>query len=403
MRIAAIIAEYNPFHNGHAYLAEKVRQETKADYVIALMSGDYVQRGTPAALDRYTRAKMALTSGIDLVISYPTRFAASSAESFAENAIRLLNGLGCIDILSFGSECGDLLRLQETAGLLLNESSDFQAKIKENLKKGLSYPTARARALEKNEDLLSSPNNILAIEYLKALKKTNSSMKPFTIARKGAGYHNESLNDTLSSASALRLIMENISIGDSYGMLGKAIPENALSVLKNHLSLYPVITEDDLTLFLGERLCTCRNVKDLTAYRDINEDIAGSILNKENNFKSFSSFAEMLKSKTFTRTRLNRALLELALDLKDYKNLNNGLFAHVLGFRKDAHDLPGLIKDKATLPVLLRVAKEASDLSGPAADLFEEEMRVSSLYELLLSQKSEQPIRPELSRGLITI
>lgn len=402
MKIAAIIAEYNPLHNGHVYLSEAVRRQTGADYIIALMSGDYVQRGTPAIADRYIRTRMALLSGIDLVLAYPTRFASSSAESFAENAVRLLNSLGCVDFLAFGSECGNLTALQKAADSLIHETPESRRCLKEALKGGLPYPAARLAAYPGLKDLLSFPNNILAIEYLKALRRTGSFIRPLTLSRLGSGYHDNTYRGTLSSASALRLLLSETPSGERHSLLSQAMTPDALSLLEEYLSIYPPMTEDDLSLILGEKLWQFNDSDELTDILSVNQDLANRIFRKRKDFQSFSQFAEILKTRTFTRTRINRALLHLALDLKKRCLTEDDMYAHVLGFRKN-QSLPGYLKASSAIPVIANPARDLEKLSESRNILFREELRVSALYELLLSQKSQCPIRSELTRPLIVV
>ena len=194
MRVNGIISEYNPFHNGHKYLLTESKKATSADYTVIVMSGNFVQRGAPALINKYKRAEMALQNGADLVLELPKYYATASAEYFAMGGISLLDKLGVVTNLSFGSECGDLAVLEKIARILVEEPNDYTILLRENLKKGQSYPTARTNALlEYNadfgeyKDVLSSPNNILGIEYLKALLKRKSSIQPYTLLRTGAG------------------------------------------------------------------------------------------------------------------------------------------------------------------------------------------------------------------------
>ena len=215
MKIAAIIAEYNPFHNGHKYQIDETRKKTGADYIVILMSGDFVQRGAPAICNKYIRTETALLGGADVVLELPSLYAISSAEYFSQGAVTLLNHLGCIDYLSFGSECGDIDTLMSCADKLCH-FSDAQNRLLSSLQKqGLSFPAARMQGLltglepstqKEYELLLSSPNNILGLEYCKSLLASNSTISPVTILRKGAGYHDNTVSDyswEFSSASAM--------------------------------------------------------------------------------------------------------------------------------------------------------------------------------------------------------
>ena len=194
MKVNGIIAEYNPFHNGHLYQLEESRRLTGADYTVVVMSGDFVQRGAPAMLDKHVRARMALLGGADLVLELPVLYAVSSAEQFAAGAVAILDRLGVVTHLCFGSECGDAEALGQIAGYLLEEPDSYRSHLQQLLRQGRTYPAARAQALctafgRDWEQILSSPNNILGIDYIKALKKRKSSILPVTVKRIGAGYH----------------------------------------------------------------------------------------------------------------------------------------------------------------------------------------------------------------------
>ena len=212
MKTAGIIAEYNPFHTGHEYQINYIKEKLRTDYVVIAMSGDFVQRGTPALFSKYVRAEMALRSGADLVLELPVSISSASAELFARGGVQLLDGLGVTDILCFGSECGDTDALMELAKILAEEPEAFQDALRRNLKNGMTFPKARSMALsavfpesEKYQQLLSSPNNILGIEYCKAILRENSSISPVSIKREGNDYHENTLSENhFPSASAIR-------------------------------------------------------------------------------------------------------------------------------------------------------------------------------------------------------
>lgn len=241
MKVTGIIAEYNPFHNGHKYHIEKAKELTGADYVIVVMSGNFTQRGIPAFTDKYTRTRMALSCGADLVLELPLYYAAGSAEYFATGAVSLLDRLGVVDSLCFGSECGNIDALMHVASVLYNEPDSYKKLLQDALKSGQNYPAARHNALlqylsmqpsERDavngnaidcdtvacaaitdvtdyEQILSSPNNILGIEYCKALLKLNSSITPYTIRREGGGYNDDTLSAVNSSALAIRTALSS--------------------------------------------------------------------------------------------------------------------------------------------------------------------------------------------------
>ena len=257
MKITGIVAEYNPFHNGHAYQIKKAREVTGCDYCIAVISGDFVQRGEVAVFSKYLRTKMALLCGADLVLEIPSIFAVSSAEDFAAGAVALLDQLGVVTHLCFGSEMGESERFMETAAILADEPDSFSTKLKEGLSEGLSWPQARVRALEAEgiSDLgnfLETPNNLLGVEYCKALIRQKSPIQPITILRKGNGYHSQDLTGELASASAIR--REIFKEEPDFSILLSQVPDEIRSLFKAEVPLQP----EDLSDLLNYRLLTLK-------------------------------------------------------------------------------------------------------------------------------------------------
>ena len=237
MKIVGLITEYNPFHAGHLYHMQQARELTGADYCVVLMSGSFVQRGEPAIFDKYRRTKAALLAGADLVLEMPIAFSTASAHEFAAYGVALLSAIG-VDAVVFGSECGQIEFLKQAASALNHESAEFQERLRKGLKAGLTYPQARAKALEMEDtwaSVLSSPNNILGIEYLRAAEDLHSPMEFYTISRKGSGYHEDTLADAnFPSASAIRGIIRNSLSKDKY----------LLDILASHL---PAVTHPAYT------------------------------------------------------------------------------------------------------------------------------------------------------------
>ena len=244
MNILGIIVEYNPFHNGHLFHLEQAKKLANADYVIAVMSGNFMQRGVPAFLDKWSRTKMALSCGVDMVIELPVTHASTSAENFAFGAISILENLKIVDSVCFGSELGNIETLKELSNILSNEPNSFKKHLKEHLDLGLTFPKARSNALYKYitennlfsisnehlENILNSPNNILGIEYLKALNKLHSNIVPYTITRKTAGYHDVEIHDSISSATAIRNSVDNLDL------IKSSMPDAAFEILKEDLN-----------------------------------------------------------------------------------------------------------------------------------------------------------------------
>ena len=417
MKTALIVAEFNPYHNGHKYIAEKARELTHADYVIALMSGDYVQRGAPAIVDRYTRAKMALSSGIDLVIALPTRYASSSAEEYAAHALRIADSLGCVDFLFFGSECGDSKRLSEVAGILAFEPNDYKERLREHIKRGESFPKARALSLPQFEDLLSTPNNILGIEYIKAILRGNYDIQPETCRRIGADHGSSACSGAYASATSIRDVLLSDGQGAlSASRLSSYIPDEAYELLKTEYDNNRLVYEDDLTVMLASALWEAQSSSELARYLSVSDTLANSAWASREKCLSFTEFAMLLKNRSLTYTHICRALLHIALRIEKthssdctYSHIKRteknpySDFAHILGMRKEAGPLVSRMTKSSRIPVIMRPAKELIDLDGSTRSLFDEEMRLSNLYNILVSQRSGIEIQNEMSRRLITI
>lgn len=451
MKTAAIIAEFNPFHNGHAEIIKKARELTGCDYCLIIMSGDYVQRGTPAIVDRHTRCRAALEGGADLVISQPTRYATSSAENYALMSVKLLNALGCVDYLVFGSECGDLEELRSCAQFFSDENTAFQEKLREYTRSGISFPKARAMAAPMYETLLSSPNNVLAVEYLKALLSTGSTIEPVTIRRIGAGYNDDTSIEKYSSASAIRNLIQNVNVTPVYTFgsknllsafsgetacrnaselhsvtsdsilsydyirsdtaeqmyfrciydLAESIPEAPLHTQIRSASMDGIVCDDDFSLILAEKVWSADSPEFFMQFADVSPDLARAVFNNRFACSSFSAFAETLKNKSITRTHINRALLHIALGI--VQSGETPLCAQVLGCRSESMELLGEITKNSDVPVITRPARDLKTLKGAARDLLSEEIRVSNLYNMVRALKKKATVTNTLSRKFIRI
>lgn len=389
MKIIGIIAEYNPFHNGHAYQIEKIKKELHADFVIVAMSGDFVQRGAPAILDKYARAKMALSGGADLVLELPVLFATSSAENFAMAGVTLFDRLGCVDGICFGAETADLATLSSIAAVLAEEPNAYREKLIDALKSGLSYPSARALALSAFvpdvEHILASPNNILAVEYLKAIARRHSSLNAYPIQREGASYHEETMlasSDTIrASATGIRNLLANHS---DYNLLADTMPQAVLSVLKEYLATAPALDADCFSAQLGYQLLLHRT-DGFSNILDCNTEISNRLCKNSSKFSSFSEFCENNKSRDITYTRMSRILLHILLQLtKDLEALGKGLdfvpYARILGFRKSGQ-LLSYIKEASSIPLISKLANAQKLLSPQAYTLLEKDIFAADFYE----------------------
>ena len=404
MKTALIVAEFNPYHNGHKYIARKARELTGADYVIALMSGDYVQRGSPAIVDRYTRANMALSSGIDLIIAFPTRFATCSAEEYAAHALRITDSLGCVDILFFGSECGDISRLTEAARVLAFEPDYYKERLREHLKHGITFPKARALALPQFEDLLSTPNNILGIEYIKAILRGNYTIQPETCMRVGVSHDSSEPSGEYASATAIREWLYGQTFTDcdalSASRISSCMPSKAYRLLNAEYENNRLVHENDLTFMLASALWEADSPDVLTKYLSVSDTLANSVWSSREKCLSFTEFAMLQKNRSLTYTHICRALLHIALRIENHSTSD---FAHILGYRKDAGPLVSRMMKSTRIPVIMRPSRELINLREDVRSFFEEETRLSNLYNILAGQRSEQEIQNEMSRRLITV
>ncbi len=368
VKVAGIIAEYNPFHNGHSYHIEETRKLTGADYVVAVMSGNFVQRGAPAVMDKFLRTRMALMGGADVVLELPVPFATASAEDFAMAGISVLNQTGVVDAVCFGSECGDTGLLTQAASVLVKEPAPYKKALKQELKNGVSWPLARSRALsglvtdmepEALEALLSSPNNILGLEYCKALLKTKSEIARVTVRRKDSGYHDLSLEHALSSASAIRRVMEKVDYLPDQNLekvtellMGHMPPEALALVGAAWHQILPMVP-NDFSSMLCYKLFSCN--EDLTDYMDVSRELADRIRNELTWFQDIDSFAGHLKTRQYTRTRINRALLHILLDIRteqvsEWKEEGYCPYLRILGFSRQAVPLLTAMKKNASAP-----------------------------------------------------
>lgn len=326
MIITGIIAEFNPFHNGHAYLLQEARRRTGADFLVVVMSGDFVQRGEPAIINKYTRTHMALSCGADMVLELPIAASTGSAEFFAHGAVSLLNALGCVSFLCFGSECGDIELLKHTAQLLNNEPAAYRAALHRFLASGMAFPAARQKALEISfpgtdyAALLQAPNNILGISYLQALSRLCSDIQPVTISRIGNGYHDAQLQGVYPSATALRSLLGTTRSGNRSDYdpahlsdsLRQTVPDSARILLLETLKHQPPVLAADFSEMLHYRLLTADTWTDFVSCYDVPEDLSRRIFGLRYAFSDMTSFVSQVKTRNYTEATVRRALLHIS-------------------------------------------------------------------------------------------
>ena len=367
MKISSLICEYNPFHNGHKYMIDTIRRNG-SDIIIACMSGNFTQRGDFAVFDKYSRTQTALENGIDLVIELPVIYSCATAEKFAFGGVYILNSLGCVDDIYFGSECGNMDSLKETADILL--SPELSDKIKYHLSLGQTFAKARENAVaeisQNSADILKSPNNILGIEYIKALKKLNSPISPKTIQRIGSEHDSRIATQNFASASLIRqMIYENNTDYFNY-IPQKNIPEiHQLSKLETAF-LYKLRT---------------MSLQDFSNLPDISEGLENRLYSAVKNSCSIDEILQIVKTKRYTLSRLRRILLHAFLNItrKDCDILPQ--YIKILGFNQNGKNILRIMRDTATLPVIMRYA-DVKKLSPTAQYLYSLETRCDDIYSL---------------------
>lgn len=382
MRTVAIIAEYNPFHNGHQYHIQQAKKQLNADFALVIMSGNFVQRGEPAIIHKWKRTEMCLLGGADLVLELPVAYATASAEYFAAAAVRLTNQTGIVSHLSFGAESGALNELQSIADILCIEPPDYQACLKEHLGTGRSFPSARAAALKSllpsSETLLASPNNILAIEYLKALQKTESAVKPHMIKRTASDYHARKLEGSFSSATAIRAAIKAAGLSE----VEHCIPAAAYAAMAAEAEHFP-IDIDDYSDMLLYRIKTMPP-EQLQRILDISEGLEHRIYSASH-LQEISSIIAQIKTKRYTFTKIQRIFMHILLNITTeqmrlYENAGGPQYLRVLGFRKDAEPLLQKLARTAALPLVINLKKDQARLNGPAAQMLAQEIAATNIY-----------------------
>ena len=371
MKVLGIVAEYNPFHNGHLHHLKTSRALSGAECIVAVMSGNFTQRGEPALVDKWARTEMALLNGVDLVIELPCVYAMSSAEYFAFGAVKLLDSLGAVDTLCFGSESGSIERLTEVAIILADEPDDYKLALKASLSVGKSFPAARQEALscylkaqygkDTLSDILKNPNNILGIEYLKALRRLNSSMLPITLKRSGNEYNSTELSGEMSSATSIRKIIAENKWSDAKKLLESTLPNQTINILEREFDLGrgPILPSDFTTLLLSS--LRRMSVEEISTLPYMEEGLENRFKLAADNAGSFKELMKSICTRRYTNTRIQRSLFSLMTGLRrdsfDGFNRNGGpVYIRILGFTNTGRQLLSSIKDSTVLPVITKAA-----------------------------------------------
>lgn len=395
MGAIGIVAEYNPFHTGHALQLARTRELLGADLpAVAVMSGCWVQQADCAVADKWTRARLALMGGVDLVLELPTVWAVSSAESFARGAVSILNAAGVVEYLSFGSESGDMEQLRQVAACL--DRGEYPALLKEQLSRGLSFPAARQRAAEQllgtDAAVLSRPNNTLGIEYLRALHALGSPIRPVTVKREGAG-HNEAAvfsgqmsqeeadqlfwqHNTTLSATAIRGYLTE----GEWERMAPYLPQGGLELLRESAPELPVLARLERAILARVRTMSAEDwgrLPDAGAA----EGLPNRLERAGRTCTSMAEFFDLAKTKRYTHSRLRRLVLWAFLGLTAADVPGAPPYLRVLGFSARGQELLKEMKKQAALPILTKPA-QAKDLPEPGRRLFQLESRCTDLYDL---------------------
>lgn len=369
MKITGIVVEYNPLHNGHVIHIKKTKTVTKCDGIVAIMSGNFVQRGTPAIFDKWTRTKMALLNGVDLVIELPVVYSISSAEFFAWGSMSLLNSLGIVDSLCFGSESGNIQDIKNISNILVNEPSEFKTSLKKFLDEGNTFPLARNLALyeylgnnQKNclsfNNFFASSNNILGIEYCKNLLKLNSNIKPFTISREGSSYNSPNLESKFSSATAIR---NHLQSNTDINPIKYSTPDSVWNILEN-------FKKDDYSFKFEDKVLDYIKYKYISGIGNTEKipEASEGLSNRINSFilnsNDMKELIMNIKTKRYTYSRISRILYQyfLNFDMINYDMLRREPcpYARVLGFNNIGREILKQMKNSSSIPIYTKLPKK---------------------------------------------
>ena len=380
MRIAGIIAEYDPFHKGHAahIAATRAADGGRATHIVAVMSGSFTQRGEPALVDKFTRSQMALAGDVDLVIELPLPWAMAPAENFALGGVAILNALGCVDLISFGSECGDISLLKELAALSADQV--YQTKLKHHLASGLPYAAAsQATAADIVGDVastaLASPNNTLGIEYLRAIARLGSKMDAFSLLRQGA-LHNESTpNNGFASASMIRDAIRDGNVDNALSY----VPDNVTAIFKQAIRSGKAPMRKETLEQASLALLRKMNEDDLSRLPWLSEGLENRLYKAIRSASSFNELLEMIKTKRYPTARLRRILWSAVLGIQATDADGLPPYIRVLATNKRGREV--LSAASPTLPILTR-STQLDNMSETARRVFELECTATDLHAL---------------------
>lgn len=369
MRVTGIIAEYNPFHNGHKYQLNEVKKS--CDAIVVIMSGSFVQRGDAAVFDKWTRAEAALENGADLVIELPVCYALNTAERFAYGSVATLDALGVVDTLCFGSEYGSIDELVKSAVLLETEPPEVSGKIRSLMNSGLSYPSAREKAFDGyiRSDILSKPNNILAVEYIRILKRLKSNITPMTIKRHMTDHNSDITADNFASATKVR---DMIRSGEDYS---KYVPA------KYGSNIYDISKLDSAVTAMLRTV----SADYLKSINDVSEGLENRIISSAREHTTIKEIAESVKTKRYTQTRINRILLSALLGITGDLSKLAPEYIRVLGMNRTGMKILSEAKKKSSLPIITKASKFSVE-----SKLFEKDILSTDIFALCASDSDER-------------
>lgn len=375
MKISAVISEFNPFHKGHKYLIDKIKNNG-ATHIVAVMSGNFVQRGESAVFSKWDRAKTALINGVDLVVENPLVYATASAQRFSYGGVNVIKGLGCVNELAFGSECGDIEKLTKVAECIL--SDQYNEPLQKYLKSGISFPQARQLAIgemftEEYADILSRPNNILACEYISESKKANLDIDFYTVSRIGTEHDSLTENNGFYSASNLRKILKDNEKSD----------DEIFESVRDNCKVYD-FTKLETSILVKLRSFT---QNDFLKLPDVSEGMENRLYNAAQKALTLEDFYSLVKTKRYTHSRIRRICLSSLLDISKHDVERPVPYVRVLGFNEKGKDILRLARDSAELPIIMKYS-DIKDLDENAKRVFEIESKATDIFELATDKKN---------------
>ncbi|MDD4295395.1 MAG: nucleotidyltransferase [Ruminiclostridium sp.] len=412
MKVLGIISEYNPLHSGHIYHIKASCEKTSATHTLCIMSGQFVQRGEPAIVDKWARTRMALNAGIDLVLELPVVFSCASAEIFAYGAVRTLQQTGIVDYLSFGSEQGELGSLWRIASVLYEEPTEYRKLLKQFLNEGLSFPVAREKALnlhlrELPGNIMDQSNNILAIEYLKALKHLGSSIQPVTVRRQGSSYNNNEITSFYSSASAIRSFINNNKTLSESAMTDN-LPPATTDILNECFNKLrgPVFSEHFSNIIM--HLLRSMEPVNLKQVPDVNEGLENRLVSCAMQTGVLKDFLDLVATSRYPSTRIKRITANLLWGitkdrLKRILEDKNCGYLRVLGFNNKGIELLQKMYSSASVPIIVRVSSYRNQLSDLAKEMFEYDIRATNAYVMAFSDPTQRKGDQDFTTPIIRI